>query len=105
MKILMTEGNFNNLRKTINGEIKSNELNQRKKEFDECNGDTNKLWKIAKNQVWVHPTNNLDRMTENGDIKVGSKSVANILNRYYVSEVRKIREGFEKCEVDPLINF
>ena len=89
MKILMTEGNFNNLRKTINGEIKSNELNQRKKEFDECNGDMNKLWKIAKNQVWVHPTNNLDRMTENGDIKVGSKSVANILNRYYVSKVRK----------------
>ena len=37
-------------------------------------------------------------MVENGIIKVGSKNVSNILNRYYVSKVRKLREKMKNLK-------
>merc|ERR1712105_526436 len=47
-----------------------------------------------------------DKMIENNEIKNGSKNVANILNRYYIQKVRKIREDLmNKNKSDPLIHY
>ena len=44
-------------------------------------------------------------MIENNNVVVGSKKVAGVLNRYYISKVRKMRENMNKQTEDPMIKY
>ena len=93
-----------NLKWLIKNVRKEEEAKMSKSEFEKCNKDPSKMWKTAQKQVFKiesHP----ERIIENGKIVVGSKAVAEALNRFYVSKIRKLREGLKKNRVDPMVSY
>ena len=76
-----------------------------KKEFENCEDNSRKLWQTARNQVWGDNHKVMDKILENNTIKRGSRNVANVFNRYYVTKVRKIKEKMIGAKADPMINF
>ena len=76
-----------------------------KKEFNEKEGDPKKSWNEAKRQMYGDNNQIPERLIENEKMKVGSKNVANVLNRYYVSKIRKIKEKMKKGDSDPMISY
>ena len=94
-----------NLKLIIQKEIKELEKETLKKEFENCEDNSRKLWQTARNQVWGDNHKVMDKILENNTIKRGSRNVANVFNRYYVTKVRKIKEKMIGAKADPMINF
>ena len=46
-----------------------------------------------------------DRIVENDTIKVGSKNVANAINRFYIAKIKKITNQMPEQIQDPMINY
>ena len=59
----------------------------------------------TKRQFWAQKDSHPERIMENQKIIVGSKKVANVFNRFYVSKIRKLREKMSQNKVDPMIHF
>ena len=63
------------------------------------------MWKVAKRQIYGQRYGHPERMMENGQIKLGSKKVANVLNRYYVSKITTLRKDLPYSYIDPMISY
>ena len=77
----------------------------KEKNFKDKINEPKKAWKKVKKQMYGEDSQVTDRIIENNQLKIGSLNVANILNRYYVTKVRLIRENMKKPKNDPMINY
>ena len=94
-----------NLTNIIRKEKTKFERSLKSKEFENCQGNTNQMWKTAKKHIFGSNIQNPDKMMENGVMNFGSKKVANIMNRFYVSKIRKLKEKMPEPNADPLTHF
>ena len=82
------------------------EHNKKKEEFTKCDSNPDKMWKIAKKQIYGNRNKHPERVMENENVIRGSKNVSNTMNRFFVSKVRKIREELNKRpKIDPMISY
>ena len=59
----------------------------------------------GKKQIYGQDEGIPDRLIENNKINIGSQKVADTLNRYYVTKVRKIQENMKEAKSDPMISY
>ena len=81
--------------KNIKIEVKKIKLKEdfinKKKRFSEKANNPKESWKEARKQLYGNDINMTDRIIENNSIKIGSKNVSNVINRYYIRKVNKIK--------------
>ena len=63
------------------------------------------MWKVLKSKVYTNEVINIERIYNENKITIGSKKVAEELNRYFDSKIRNIIEQIPKNNNDPMINF
>ena len=95
--------------KNIKNEIKKDkekeEYINNKKIFKDNENNPKEAWNNAKKLLYGSNNQFIDRIMEENKMKTGSKNVANVLNRYYISKVRKIREKMTNITEDPMIRY
>ena len=94
-----------NLQSEINSQKGKEEYQKKKKTFSDNVHNPKKSWAEAKKILFGNENQFPDRMMENGEIKTGSKKVANILNRYYIKKIKVIKEAMPERKNDPMENF
>ena len=72
--------------------------------FNGCENSRQK-WNVAKQHLYGKGRSHIERIIENGSVKIGSKKVASAFNRYFITKVRKIREGLPPTNKDPMDDF
>ena len=92
-----TTENMVNL-KNIKIELKSRKNKEvfinNKKKFEENKDNPKEAWRESKSILYGRNNNFTDRILENGNIKIGSKSVSNMMNRYYIRKIKKYKRKY-----------
>ena len=76
-----------------------------KQEFEKCNGNSKYQWKLAKEKLYGSNPTHPERIIENNKLIRGSKKVAGVFNRFYISKIRKILQNLDKPTKDPMISY
>ena len=97
--------NLKNMNNTVKREKNKEDFLNKKKKFDNILNDPKKAWGEAKKQMYGNDNQITDRIIENQEIKIRSRNVANALNRFYVTKVRKIKENMKKEYKDPMESY
>ena len=71
-----------NLKAIIRKEKLVFEKKKIKNDFENCEGDSQKMWKMTKKHLFGKQNENPERILENGNILTGAKKVSNALNRF-----------------------
>ena len=64
-----------------------------------------KAWNEAKHILYGNRNQFTDRNIENQKMKIGSKNVANSMNCYNISKIKKIKENMQVPKDDPMKSF
>ena len=94
-----------NMNKNINKcKMLENKETNRKK-FEKCKGNSKQEWRLAKEKLFGKIEKHPERILENNKMKFGSRQVAGVFNRYFISKIRNIRKSIPTRHEDPMMNY
>ena len=97
--------NYKNKKNNVQRIIRKARIDKLKNDFESTEGDNNKMWKVLKSKVYTNEAINIERIYNENKITIGSKKVAEELNKYFDNKIRNIIEQIPKNNNDPMINF
>ena len=93
---------FKKLRNSINKTIKSEKKQWQSKKLETFGNDTRSIWKNVKNWLGWSSGGPPTKLVDNGKVYTKPKDISSILNNFFVTKVRKLRQNIPPSPGDPL---
>ena len=90
------------LSKLVNKAIISDKNQITKKNVEASLKKPKQLWNTAKEKLYGRNKNMTETIVENDKMKIGSKHVASVLNRFFITKPKKIVNNLPKNDIDPM---
>ena len=90
------------LSKLVNKAIISDKNQITKKNVEASLKKPKQLWNTAKEKLYGRNKNMTETIVENDKMKIGSKHVALVLNRFFITKPKKIVNNLPKNDIDPM---
>ena len=93
---------YRRMRNTINNTIRKEKKEWKEAKLKSCGDDTGTVWKNIKTWLGWSSGGPPSKLVENGSIFTKPKDLAKIMNNYFVSKVKNLRENLPPNQGDPL---
>ena len=93
---------YKRLRNRVTKNLKVDKYNWQNNKLDHSYNDSGKLWSTIKGWLNWSSLTSPTKLFHEGCIETSPRKMANIMNRFYVDKVEKIREGLPVTEINPL---
>ena len=74
-------------------------------DFEKCKGNSKLEWKMVKEKLYGNTLGHPERILEGNKLVRGTKRVAGVFNRFYITKVRKILQNMEDPKQDPMESY
>ena len=96
---------FKNIKTECRRIIRIKNRNKERENFDKNKNDNKKIWRQTKRKMFSNNESNMERIMFEDKLHVGSKSTAEVINKFFRSKVDKLIEKIHKSKIDPMVNF
>ena len=93
---------YKTLRNSINSTLRKEKECWQKHQIEDCSGDSRSIWQNLKNWLGWRSGGPPTKLLENGKMFSKPSELANIMNRFFISKVRKLRSNLPPSQGDPL---
>ena len=94
---------FKALRNTVNSRIRTEKKKWQKEKLNEFGSDSSTVWKNLKNWLGWRKGGPPTKLMENGTLQSKPKDIARIMNEFFITKVRNLRQEIPQTNEDPLI--
>jgi hypothetical protein len=93
---------YRTLRNKVNRRVKDEKVEWQKEKLKKCRGDPGQVWSNILGWLNWKTSNSPSKLYSDGKVETSPQRNAEIMNKYYVNKVRKIRAELPRPAVDPL---
>ena len=93
---------YKKLRNCINNRVKKEKSTWQSQKFTQCEGNSCKLWKNVLGWLNWSSIVTPSQLFYEGKLENKPNKIANIMNKFFIDKVKKIRESITKHQNDPL---
>ena len=93
---------FRKLRNEVTKNLRNEKLRWQKQKLETCGNDSGKLWKNMLGWLGWCSSGSPSKLYHEGQIVTSPARLADIMNKFFISKVDKIRENLPMAAEDPL---